>query len=418
LLNIALELCTITKKDDRMMVGIHRPTIAIVTPGTFTVPSNSSSSVERVVDALSRKMHNELNMIIFSRRGKGFAGYEKKGNITHIRPRSNGSNIYRMAVHRSINRLRPELIQVENRPALVVTMKFHHPHTPVWLSLHSITFLESARGLNRQINQGLLLTDRIVVNSEFLKEEVIRRYPSCRRKLLVNHLGTDEQLFASQWSPTNQLERERLKARLGFKHKQIVVYAGRLIRIKGVHHLLKVWSDVVKHHPHAILLIIGSAYYGSDRLTPYVRSLHRLGNRFPHHVRFISFAPYDRMPEWFRIADIAVVPSIGQEAFGLVNVEAMASGVPIIAGDAGGIHEIIEHGSNGYLLKLNSIESELQLRLLELLGDAAKRQQFGEHGLRIVSEKFTWGKVAERQLELYRRYTHIFDSAGDHARLY
>ncbi|MEX2415502.1 MAG: glycosyltransferase family 4 protein [Paenibacillaceae bacterium] len=391
------------------MDRIHRPRIVIVTPGTFTVPSNLSSSVERVVDALSRNMQDEINMIIFSRRSKGFAGYERKGNIIHIRPRSNGSKLYSASVHRSINRLRPHLIQVENRPAQVVRMKHNHPRTPVWLSLHSVTFLESTRGLNRQIRQGLLLSDRIVVNSEFLKEEVTRRYPFCGRKLLVNHLGTNEQLFVSQWSPAIQKERERLKASMGFENKQIVVYAGRLIRLKGVHHVLNVWSQVVEQHPNAILLIIGSAYYGSDRLTPYVRGLHRLGNKFPHNVRFISFTPYNRMPQWFRIADIAVVPSIGQEAFGLVNVEAMASGVPIIAGDAGGIHEIVEHGKNGYLLKLNSIESELQLRLCELLGDASKRRQFGEYGARIVSEKFTWGKVAERQMELYRRYTHIFE---------
>ncbi|MEX1028444.1 MAG: glycosyltransferase family 4 protein [Paenibacillaceae bacterium] len=388
------------------MDGItHRPTIAIVTPGTFTVPSNSSSSVERVVDALSRNMQDELKMIIFSKRSKGFAGYVREGNITHIRPRS---NVYRASIHRAIHRLRPDLIHVENRPTLVVNMKVNHPHLPVWLSLHSVTFLDSTKGSNQKIKQGLLFADRIVVNSEFLKEEVSRRYPSCQRKLLVNHLGTDEQLFASQWSPSNQLERERMKVKLGFEHNQIVVYAGRLIKIKGVHHLLNVWSEVVKRHPHAILLIIGSAYYGSNRITPYVRSLHRLGNRLPHNVRFIPFTPYDRMPDWFRIADIAVVPSIGQEAFGLVNVEAMASGVPIIAGDAGGIHEIVEHGSNGYLLKLNSIEVELQMCLLELLDDPVKRQQFGENGVRIVNEKFTWRKVAERQLELYRRYTHIF----------
>lgn len=395
-------------KDDRLMGGILKRSIVIVTPGTFTVPSNLSSSVERVVDALSRNMQDEINMIIFSRRSKGFAGYERKGNITHIRPRFKGSKLYNASVHRSINRLRPDLIQVENRPAQVVRMKRNHPITPVWLSLHSVTFLESTRGLGRQINQGLSLADRIVVNSEFLKEEVIRRYPACQQKLSVNHLGTDEQLFTSQWSSSMQKERERLKESMGFENKQIVLYAGRLIRIKGVHHLLNVWSQVVKQHPNAILLIIGSAYYGSDRLTSYVRSLHRVGNTLPHNVRFISYTPYHRMPQYFRIADIAVVPSIGQEAFGLVNVEAMASGVPIIAGDAGGIHEIVEHGYNGYLLKLDSIEGELQLRLLELLGDASKRRQFGENGVRIVSEKFTWGKVAERQMELYRRYSHIF----------
>jgi spore coat protein SA len=384
---------------------VHRPTIAIVTPGSFTVPSHSSSSVERVVDALSRKMQQELNMIIFSRKSKGFRGFVKKGNITHIRPTFDR---YRTTTQRFINRYRPDLIQIENRPTFVVGMKQQHPHTPVWLSLHSVTFLESRSGLSKSIKQGLLLADQIVVNSEFLKSEVSRRFPACHHKLLVNHLGTDELVFTSQWLPTNQIERQTLKQKLGLANKQIVVYVGRLISMKGVHHLLNVWSNVVQRHPHAVLLVIGSAYYGSNRITSYVRALHRLSNRLPHHVRFIPFTPYHQMPEWFRIADIAVVPSIGQEAFGLVNVEAMASGLPIIAGDAGGIHEIVNHGSNGYLLRLNAIEGELEQRLNELLEDADKRQQFGESGVRIVHEKFTWEKAAERQLELYRRYSHIF----------
>jgi len=387
------------------MEKMKTPRITIVTPGTFTVPSNVSSSVERVVDALSSNMKDDIKIVIFSKRSKGFAAYARKNNITHIRPHS---KVYKASVRRWINRLRPDLIQVENRPANVIRIKNRYPHLPVWLSLHSVTFLESTKGLGRQIFRGLLMADKIVVNSEFLKQEVTRRYPFCCEKLLVNHLGTDEQLFVSQWSPPMQQERERLKISMGYENKQIVVYAGRLIRIKGVHHLLNVWAEVVKQYPQAILLIIGSAYYGSNRVTPYVKSLHRLGNVLPHNVRFISFTPYYRMPEWYRIADVAVVPSIGQEAFGLVNVEAMASGVPIIAGDVGGIHEIIEHGENGYLLKLNSIENELQLRLLELLGDASKRQQFGENGVRIVREKFTWEKVAERQMELYRRFAQIF----------
>ncbi len=393
------------------MDGLRRPRIAIVTPGSFTVPSNLSSSVERVVDALSRNMQNEIDMLIFSRRSKGFAGYDRKGGITHIRPKPLGSKRYQASVRRWIGRFKPSLIQIENRPAQIVGMKMNHPRTPVWLSLHSVTFLESelTKGQSRKINQGLCLADRIVVNSQFLKEEVTRRYPLCERKILVNHLGTDDKLFASQWSAPMQIERERTKVRMGYEHKQIVVYAGRLIRIKGVHHLLNVWAEVVKQFPQALLLIIGSAFYGSDRITPYVRGLHRLGNRLPHHVRFIPFTPYSRMPEWFRIADVAVVPSIGQEAFGLVNVEAMASGVPIIAGDAGGIHEIVEHGKNGYLLRLDSIESEMLIHLGELLGDAVKRQQFGENGVRIVREKFTWSKVAERQLELYYRHAHIFE---------
>ena len=60
-----------------------------------------------------------------------------------------------------------------------------------------------------------------------------------------------------------------------------MLYMGRLVPIKGVHHLLDVWPQVISEHDDAVLVICGSAKYGSDQLTPYVRQLHLAGNRMP-----------------------------------------------------------------------------------------------------------------------------------------
>lgn len=106
--------------------------------------------------------------------------------------------------------------------------------------------------------------------------------------------------------------------------------------MKGVHHILKAMPRITDKVPDALLVVVGAAFYGSNRTTPYVRKLHRLGKTMGETVRFVPYVPHDRIQDWFGIADVVLVPSDNREAFGLVNVEAMSCGVPVIATRAGG----------------------------------------------------------------------------------
>lgn len=387
--------------------------VAIITPGTFTVPSECSSSVERIVEETSKRLKDRLEIVIFSKKAKAAPIYERQDGITHIRPHAGSRREYRNAVHRWLRKVEPDLIQVENRPHLVRRMKRRHRGTPVWLSLHSVTFLSSKRIAAKRLRRNLAAADRIVVNSAFLKAELARRYPRFRHKILINHPGTDTDKFTSQWDEAVQKQREEQKRRLGYEGRSIVIYMGRLRKIKGVHYLLQSWNDVVRRHPQALLLIVGSAYYGSGKMTPYVRRLHRMAGAHPSSVRFIPRVKYGMVPDWYRIADVAVVPSLEKEAFGLVNVEAAASGVPVIASASGGIGEIIKDGENGYLIGLDQLKTGLAERICELLGEPEKRKSMGICGAAIARGAFAWQHAADRQFELYARHSHILKRAGD-----
>src|SRR5690606_32060401 len=121
----------------------------------------------------------------------------------------------------------------------------------------------------------------------------------------------------------------------------------------------------------------------------YVRRLHRMGNRMPKHVRFLSYVPHSRLADWFRAADVAVVPSVGKEAFGLVNVEAMASGVPVVASRIGGIREIVDDGENGYLIAPGMLAKRLPRLISRLLSDEDLRRRLGGNGAERVRQSFT-----------------------------
>jgi spore coat protein SA len=280
-----------------------------------------------------------------------------------------------------------------------------YPDTAIWLVLHSITFISKPYLHGAQLRACLASADRIIVNSHFLKDQVIRKVPQAAGKIRVNHLGTDPDQFIPRWTELGMVRRQMDLHRAGLEDKKIVMFVGRLIRIKGVHLLLKAWPNIIKQVPNAVLLIVGSAFYGSKRLTPYVKRLHYYGNKMRRHVRFVPYIPHSEIQNWFRMADVLVVPSSVKEAFGLVNVEAMASGVPVVATRAGGMKEIIEHGRTGYLIKASNLQDELAPRIVSLLTDPGLVEAMGMESVRRVEEHFTWARTAERLLEMYKHET-------------
>lgn len=112
-------------------------------------------------------------------------------------------------------------------------------------------------------------------------------------------------------------------------------------------------------------------------------------------VTFHGIVPQDELIEQYDHADMLLVPSLWQEPFGLVALEAMARGLPVIASQTGGLAEIITHEVNGLLVEPGN-ERELALAMRELLSDAGKRARLGQAGRATVQEHFTIEKNAQR----------------------
>lgn len=376
-----------------------RKKIAIVTPGTFTLPSARQSSVESIVENMSRWLKNDYELHIFSKKVQSVRFQETLDGITHIRPATGGQK-YRYTVREWIIKLRPDLIQVENRPRMAKYLKEKCRSTPVWLSIHSTRFITKPHISLPELRSCLKAADTILVNSEFMKARLARMAPAVKDRIKVNYPGVDTERFASRWSDEGRRSREALLKELGYEGKKIVLYAGRLQEIKGVHHLLEAAPDIVQQHPDTVLLILGSAFYGKDEITPYVAKLHQLGNRLPRHVRFIPHVPNREMAKWFQLADAVVVPSFQDEAFGLVNVEALSAGVSVVATRAGGMPEIVQHEQNGFLVDPTRVHEELVQSVNRILEDPQLGENMGKAGAELVRNRFTWKQMAERYRDL------------------
>lgn len=238
------------------------------------------------------------------------------------------------------------------------------------------------------------------MNSEFLHKELRRRFPSLQTPVSVNPLGVSLEDFTPRWTSPGEYLRQARLADLGWRQRKIILFIGRLLPSKGVHHLLKALPAVLQQEKDAMLVIVGGAYYGINRESQYVRRLKRMAESLGDRVAFLPYAPYPSVADWYNLADLVVVPSGEEEAFGLVNVEAMASAVPIVASRAGGIPEVVIDGESGMLLPPASMPKDLAKGIVALLGSEEMRKKMGRAGRELARRRFRWQHTSARWVRL------------------
>jgi spore coat protein SA len=374
---------------------------AFVTPGAFPIPSSMGGSVERVVEKVVPMLLPHADVRIYGRVSKRLP---VKGNINGVRvERFPGAdkNRYFKQVCKRLTKFQSDVIQVENRPLWVPRLKRVFPHSRIWLNLHSTTFISTPYMNKLQRERCLHAADYIQVNSDYLRSYISQHIPEVAGKIKVNHLGVDAARFPGRSTPEGRSMRDDWRVIKGWGDRLIVLYVGRLIPQKGVHHLLTTLPALIAKAPDVLVVIVGSALYGSHRQTSYVKQLYKQAQCYKEHVYFQPYVPHHKIPQWFAVADIAVVPSVGREAFGLVNLEAMAAELPVVATNAGGMKEIIVDGLTGYLVptEFPEIVPALASRIGYLLENAEVRKEMGSRGRERVLNQFLWQHTAERWLQ-------------------
>jgi spore coat protein SA len=373
---------------------------AFITPGAFPIPSSIGGSVERVVEKVVPRLLGHADVMIYGRTGKRLADKGSLNGVPIERFPAVSKKQYFKLVCRKLPKFHPQIIQVENRPLWIPRLKRAFPKSRIGLSLHSITFINSPYLNKMQRRSCLQAADYIQVNSEFLGSYVHQCVPQVAGKIRVNHLGVDATRFPARSSLEGMMARQEGRTAKGWGDRPIVLYVGRLIPQKGVHHLLTTLPALLAIAPNVLIVIVGSALYGSHQQTGYVRRLYTQAKRWKSHVHFQPYVPHQEIPKWFAMADIAVVPSIGQEAFGLVNLEAMAAELPVVATSSGGMKEIVVEGLTGFLVtpQYPIIVPSLAARISYLLANEEVRWEMGRRGRERVLNHFLWEHTAERWL--------------------
>lgn len=313
-----------------------------------------------------------------------------------------GGASYLSGILRHLKNWMPDTADVHNRPALAYGLKRHLPHIRVLLTLHSTTFISPSCLPQSKAELMLSSVDGVIVNSAYLRDDILRRFPKLGTPVHINPLGVSLEDFIPRWTPAGEAVRRGRMADYGWGNRKIILFVGRLIQGKGIHRLLEAMPGIVSREKEALAVIVGSAFYGVNRDTAYVKSLRKLAERIEGHVSFLPFVPYPQVADLYNLADVVVVPSLEDEAFGLVNLEAMASAVPVIASEVGGIPEIIQHERSGLLLPKGSGSEVLEEQVLRVLGDRKLQRRLGLAGRELARSKFRWQHCSARWTELMK----------------
>ncbi len=172
-----------------------------------------------------------------------------------------------------------------------------------------------------------------------------------------------------------------------------ILFVGRFEERKGLIHLLRAYHRLRKRHVDARLLIVGSG--------PKQREYERfIGLRQIRDVEFLGRVSDDAKARYFASADIFCAPATGQESFGIVLLEAMAAGVPIVASDIHGYKNVVQRGVQGLLVEPKNHRA-LAAALYRLSNDAELRHRMGEEG-RAKAPEYSWDQVSEQISDFYR----------------
>jgi len=174
-----------------------------------------------------------------------------------------------------------------------------------------------------------------------------------------------------------------------------ILFVGRLEKRKGLDYLIDAFKKVHSNHQNTRLLVVGPG----TRLRPKYEKTARRAH-LENDIVFTGGVSYDELPRYYQTADICCAPATGQESFGIVLLEAMALGKPVVASDIPGYSGVLTNEQEGLLVKPRSSHA-LSQAIDRLIEDQPLRQKLGQQGLKTV-QNYGWERVARRVEGYYK----------------
>lgn len=244
--------------------------------------------------------------------------------------------------------------------------------------------------------------DAIVAATPRDKEQMVRLYDADPDKISVIPCGVDLSLF-------HPIPCREAKGDLGVPPEAcLVLFVGRVEPIKGIDTLIKALAHIIHNEPErrgkVMLCVIGGDVSDTpDRWDAELQRLNSLRQELGVGDMVIFAGAHDQqaLPCYYSAADIVVVPS-HYESFGMVALEAMACGTPVIASDVGGLSFIVKNDETGLLVPYND-PAALAEKIHYLLSDPARRDLMGIAAEQ-AARRYSWQSITDEVVELYGRF--------------
>ncbi len=234
--------------------------------------------------------------------------------------------------------------------------------------------------------------NRLFANSEVIRKNLIETHPVSPKRVETLHLGIDLQ----RYRPRPELKKP-VRRELGIPPNAVVfAIAGRLQRAKGYFEFIQMAEELATRFGQAYFLLIGGASRGEEKEAERIRE-RAASSSAANRLIFTGFRP--DVERILQAADVFVFPSYA-EAYGLVVLEAMAVGLPVISSNCDGILDIVLEGVTGELVPPKKAR-ELVRVAVRFIENPKLRERYGRAGLRRIQEEFDWHHMLDKLLLQY-----------------
>ncbi len=235
--------------------------------------------------------------------------------------------------------------------------------------------------------------DIIIPNSNFTKKE-IERIGISRKKLKMVYPGVDPKKF------NPNLDGSFIRKKYDCTGDPVLLTVCRLVERKGIRYLIDALPSIKKEFPKVQLVIAGDG----PKINTLMTQAKQLG--VMNNTIFVGTVPDKELPYFYAIADVFILPSIidskgDTEGLGVVMLEAMASGVPVVASKVGGIPEALNNGKAGVLIEQKN-PNQISESVISLLNDDELRKSLIKRGREWVINTFSWDILAKQIIDIFR----------------
>jgi len=281
---------------------------------------------------------------------------------------------------------------------------YHEPNyvpvsydVPVVVTIHDLSWLrypetqpaDRVRWLERGLSGALDRAGAILVDSAFVRDELVAMFDVPPQRVTVAHLGV-----SPAFRPRSPEETAVTLRALGLQHGHYLLSVGTIEPRKNIGHLLAAFARLPAALRDGFPLVIAGAR--GWRAADLKRELRLLADR--GQIRFLGHAPAADLPNLYAGAAAFIFPSLS-EGFGLPPLEAMASGVPVLASDRAALREVV--GDAGLAFDPEQPQ-DTALKIAAILEDSAARADFSRRGEN-RARSFTWAACAQATVEAYRQ---------------
>ena len=243
--------------------------------------------------------------------------------------------------------------------------------------------------------EGLTACDAIIAVSADMKKDILKCYDVPAKSVAVIHNGVDPAKYRPQEGTVSLGKGSASLAKFGIQ-KPFVFFVGRLTRQKGVFDLV----NAMDHVPREVTLVLATGKPDTPEIEDELR---RMLKKMPNVVWIRDMLEDPDLVSLYNEAAVFACPSV-YEPFGIINLEAMACETPVVATRVGGIKEVVVDGETGLLVPPGD-PVRLGKAITKVIEDPKLAARMGRAGRKRVLQHFTWDRIAEKTLKLYRTLT-------------